>query len=403
MKECKKCNYKSDHPLGITINHDGICSGCIVHEEKDFKDWEKEQSNIIELVKQYKSKKRNIHDCIVPVSGGRDSFFTLHLVKNILKLNPLLVSYNSQYNSPTGIRNLSKLVTAFGCDIIKLTIDPSIIRRINKQTFEYLDSIYWHVLAGETVLPVNISVKFKIPLIIWGCHQGIDQVGMFSHNDKVEMTRRYRKDHDLMGFEAEDFAKEKILSHKDLHEFMYPSDQELSNNGTRGIYLNNYFRWDTMLQHKQMVEEYNFETRQLKNTFDNCNDTHCEIHNSIHDLLKLKRLGYSRITDHVNREIRFNRINKDQSKILINFYEDQIASSISFKDVFLMTGINEKEFKSKLKKLDSKFLNNMPKKNRSTKSDFEKVKKSLKIPSNEFAGVDDNRKKPILLGRGWHD
>ena len=67
-----------------------------------------------------------------------------------------------------------------------------------------MGSIYWHCIAGQTVFPVQIACKFKIPLIIWGAHQGVDQVGMFSHTDEVEMTRKYRKEHDLMGYEAED-------------------------------------------------------------------------------------------------------------------------------------------------------------------------------------------------------
>ena len=110
--------------------------------------------------------------------------------------------------------------------------------------------MYWHILAGQTVYPVRTAVQFKIPLIIWGAHQGIDQVGMYSHLDEVEMTRKYRKEHDLMGFEAEDLLNmENNLTKEDLEQFLYPHDKEIEAIGVRGIYLNNFIRWDSKAQH----------------------------------------------------------------------------------------------------------------------------------------------------------
>ena len=67
------------------------------------------------------------------------------------------------------------------------------------------------------------SIRLKIPLIIWGAHQGIEQVGMFSHEHEVEMTRRYRKDHDLMGVEADDIPTIfDSISADELWQFRYP-------------------------------------------------------------------------------------------------------------------------------------------------------------------------------------
>ena len=83
-------------------------------------------------------------------------------------------------------------------------MNPKSVKKITKTTIRELGSIYWHVLAGQTAFPVQVAITHKIPLIIWGAHQGIEQVGMFSHLDEVEMTHRCRKEHDLMRFEADD-------------------------------------------------------------------------------------------------------------------------------------------------------------------------------------------------------
>ena len=96
-----------------------------------------------------------------------------------------------------------------------------------------MGSVYWHCLAGQTVFPVQIAARFKIPLVIWGHHQGLDQVGMFSHTDEVEMTRKYREEHDLMGVEAEDLAaRSELLSEEDLEPYVQCSAQnnQLSSN-----------------------------------------------------------------------------------------------------------------------------------------------------------------------------
>ena len=133
IKECKRCLYKSTHPLGITIDDDGICSGCRIHEEKDFLNWDERWIKLKEIIKPYKSTKNN-YDCIIPVTAANDSYFIIHLAKNKLGLNPLLVSYNKYFNTPLGIRNLSNLRIKFNCDILIQNINPLSVRKITKET-----------------------------------------------------------------------------------------------------------------------------------------------------------------------------------------------------------------------------------------------------------------------------
>ena len=85
---CRECLYSSIHPLGITFDDTGLCSGCLIHKEKFHLDWIVRWKKLKQIVKLYKSNKNN-YDCIVPVSGGQDSYFTLHLVRK-LNLNPLI-------------------------------------------------------------------------------------------------------------------------------------------------------------------------------------------------------------------------------------------------------------------------------------------------------------------------
>ena len=222
-----------------------ICSGCRVHEEKDRLDFENRFAMLERLVEPYRSKSGRNYDCIVPVTGAQDSHFIVHVVKERLGLNPLLVTYNKYFNTPLGIRNLANLRIEFDCDIVIQNVNPISVKAITRTTLRMLGSIYWTCLAGQTVFPVQTAVRYQVPLIIWGAHQGLEQVGMFSHEHEVEMTRRYRRDHDLMGHEADDLLSIfDTLREEDVWQYRYPDDADLDAVGVRGIYLGNYVRWD---------------------------------------------------------------------------------------------------------------------------------------------------------------
>ncbi|MCC7073404.1 MAG: N-acetyl sugar amidotransferase [Deltaproteobacteria bacterium] len=319
---CKRCLYTVDHPLGLVLDDEGICSGCRVHEEKDRLDWAERWHKLESIVQQYRSRGASNYDCIVPVTGANDSFYILHLVKERLKLKPLLVTYNKYFNTPLGIRNLAKLRIRFNCDILVQNVNPVSVRKVTRTTLRELGSIYWPCLAGQTVFPVQTAVRFRVPLIIWGAHQGLEQVGMFSHEHEVQMTRRYRKEHDLMGREADDLLSQfDTLEEADVWQYRYPDDREINAVGVLGLYLGNYVRWDPKAQHEQMMREHGYQTAPFGRTFDCYDHVDCFNYMNVHDQLKLFKHGYSKVTDHATREIRHGRLTREQGSALVRRHE----------------------------------------------------------------------------------
>ena len=344
MKFCKRCLYSDSHPLGLVIDSEGICSGCRIHEEKDILDWDLRWEKLKKLVDNYRSKSGDNYDCIVPVTGGSDSYYMVWLVKEKLKLNPLLVNYNKYSNTPLGIRNLANLRSFFNCDIVYQNVNPISVKKITRETLRRFGNIYWHVLAGHTVFPVQTSVRFQIPLIIWGAHQGVEQVGMFSHEHEVEMNRRYREDHDLFGFSANSLNTVfNTLNENDLWNYKYPDDYDLNAIGVRGIYLGNYVRWDPKAQHELMITQCNHKTSRFSRTFDCYDFVDCYNYMDLHDLLKLYKHGYSKVTDHATREIRHKRITREDGLRLVRKYE---LKPLSYLNKFCeWLEINEKSLK----------------------------------------------------------
>jgi N-acetyl sugar amidotransferase len=402
---CKRCLYSSNHPLGITINDDGICSGCLIHEEKDSLDWDARWQMLTKLVSDYRSRDTTTYDCIVPVTGGQDSYFILHLVKEKLSLNPLLVTYNKYWNTPLGIKNLANLRIRFNCDILVQNVNPLSVKKIVKTTLRELGSIYWHCIAGQTVFPVQTAVRYKIPLIIWGAHQGIEQVGMFSHEHNVEMSRRYRKDHDLMGFEADDLLSDfDVLREEDIWQYRYPDDHELNQVGVRGIYLGNYVRWDCKAQHELMIEHYGYQTSGFARTFDAYDFVDCYHYMNLHDQLKMIKHGYSKVVDHACREIRYGRLSRQHARQLVQRHQNHPAQYSELMGEWLGVNLRSLQFvldthrneqiwckndKGDWVKRDNPVLDGV------FPNDFElKFEKNASLSLNEAD-------KHITIGKGW--
>ena len=417
MRYCKRCLYPENHPLNIIFDEHGVCSGCRVHEEKDIFDWEERKERLGKLLDQYRTRApREIHDCIIPVSGARDSYFIVHVVKNVFGMNPLLVSYNKQYNTDMGIRNFHYLRSLFGCDFIQQTVSPERVKRITRASLLKCGSMYWHCLAGSTVFPVQAAVKYKIPLIVWGAHQGNDQVGMFSHDDYVEMTRKYRKEHDLMGIEAEDLSEgSSLITSEDMEPYVYPHDKEIESVGVRGIYLNNYIRWDSKAQHELMIDKFEFETMEQQRTFDTYNDVDCFHYSGLHDEIKFRKWGYGKATDHACREIRLKRMTREEGIEMVRKYQDNEPQDVN---LFLeWLGMSRGELWEHVDRFrDSRILHK-------TDAGEWELKDSIFNHADD-KGVDDARLKKkedchfqvtprknpnltenqyVLIGRGWVD
>ncbi len=329
MIQCKTCLYTENHPLGISFNEEGICSGCTLHDEKNSLDWNERKSDLHSILDAYRGS--GLYDCIVPVSGGQDSFFTVHYVVNELKLRPLIVNFNRVFNSEQGLFNLHQLRTTFGLDMYQATLNPLTVRKVIQATLSNLGTLNWFWIAGQTSLPVRMARDLNVPLVIWGSHQGVEQVGMFSHLDNVEMSRRYRKEHDLMGVdEIEIFKFDCAFQEQDVAQLTYPSDIELIRGEIRGIYLSNFVRWDPYGQHRFVAKKYGYKGRISPRSYYEFDNPDCVAYMSLQDELKQTKFGYGKVTDQLCREIRHGRITKEEALVK----NDKYLSNTDRKSIF---------------------------------------------------------------------
>ncbi len=332
IQYCTRCVYPAVAAAPLTFDENGVCSGCRVSDQKKSIDWKERWQMFQELVGQYRSVSN--YDIVVPVSGGKDSYYQTHVVVKELGLKPLLVTYHGNNYLPEGEYNLYRMREVFDCDHIIVRPSVEVLVKMNRIGFRLQGDNNWHAHCGIFTSPIQVAVRYKVPLMLWGEHGFMDLGGMYSYNDFVEFTAKFRKEHGLRGYDWYDFTDEGLerlgrpdlkegLTARDLLWAQYPTDEEIDSVGVRGVYLSNFVNWDANQHVKLVMREYGWEPARLPfertyRMFSNLDDMH---ENGIHDYLKFIKLGYGRATDHACKDIRAGIMTREQGIEMVRKYD----------------------------------------------------------------------------------
>ncbi len=329
LNKCKKCLYDEKHPFHLCFD-EGICSGCFTHEEKYEINWDKKEEELKELVKEAK-KNAKVYDCVLPIIGDAEDYYVLKKVLG-LGLNPLIVCVNDYFKNDIAWHNLHNLITYFDVDSFIYNPDIRVYKELIRTALRKYDSMYLPFLSLHTSFVVHIAKEREIPLVIWGGNQSIEQAGKFSHHDKVQMSKWSRKEHDLFGQDIKSFIGNGAqVQTKDLYYYKYPDISSLNKTkkNVKGIYLSNYFLWDPLKQNHSILD-CGFIPQENPASFDIYERAGSSTYYQIHDLLKYKKLGYRKITDHLSREIRHKRVDRKTALEIEKHYTNSKVDVYAF-------------------------------------------------------------------------
>lgn len=320
---CQKCVYPV-HAVNLDIDDEGVCSACRTYEEIvkiDEISWETRKQKLVQILEEYKKITKGDYDCIIPVGGGKDSYYQTHFIKS-LGFKPLLVTYYGNNFLPEGERNLQNMSKKLGCDHYIFKPSEELLIKLNRAAFYMMGDMNWHNHAGLRIIPVKLALQFKVPLFIYG-EVSWDISGMFSVNSYAEYNKRSVLEHDMRGFEAVDFIGKEGLKKEDLSWYSLPDDKSYFENKLKGIYLGNFVRWDAYKQTDLMKELYNWEesNEPFERTYrkiSNLDDMH---ENGIHDYLKYIKFGYGRCSDHASKDIRMGYMTREEGIKMVKKYD----------------------------------------------------------------------------------
>lgn len=348
MVYCSKCVYPQ---FAVNLELiDGICTACKtseVFEAADQAFWDKRKLLFEEIILDVKSRpdRNKNYDCIIPVSGGKDSYYQAHKVVKEYGLKPLLVTYHGNNYLVEGDYNRDRMRQVFNADHLVFGPSVEVLKKLNKIAFKMMGDMNWHAHCGIFTYPIRISVALNIPLVIWG-EIAWDISGMYHPNDLVEFSARTRHEHGLRGFEWDSMIghSENDLTEQDLNWAKYPSDSEILEVGTRGIYIGNFFKWDPNKHTTQMIKTYGWKPamKPFDRTYRTMSNLDDRYENGVHDLLKFIKFGYGRASDHASKDIRSGMMTREEGIKMVRKYDHVIPEDLEFWLNYV--GMDEKEF-----------------------------------------------------------
>jgi N-acetyl sugar amidotransferase len=276
------------------------------------------------LVEKYKS--RSNWDCLVPVSGGKDS--TVQVIKMLeLGLNPLCVTATTCDLSEIGRTNIENIKN-LGVDYVEFSPNPRVRKKLNKIGLEVVGDISWPEHVGIFTIPVRAAVAYGVPLIIWGENSQNEYGGPAAAQEGSTLNRAWLEEFGgMLGLRVSDLVSGFGFNQNDLIPYTYPSDEDLQQGRVTGLFLGHYFPWDGM-SNALIAQAHGFRSFGLPVEGSMVDYENLDNYQTgIHDYFKFLKFGFGRTTDIASLHIRRGRITREQALEIVTMRDGRYPST----------------------------------------------------------------------------
>lgn len=331
LKYCRNCLLPNSKP-DLLFNDEGICNACTNFKNRANVDWDLRKKEFLNVIKKYKSHNSSNWDCIVPVSGGKDS--TFQVIKMLeLDMNPLCITATTCDESDIGRENINNL-KRLGVDHVQFSPNPIIRAKLNKIGLEQVGDISWPEHVAIFTTPVRAAVQFNVPLIVWAENSQNEYGGPASAAENNVLDRKWLEEFGgLLGLRVSDLIGMEGIEKKHLLNYIYPSDDELRRVGVTGLFLGHYFPWDG-LRNALISQANGFQTLNSVVEGSMVNYENLDNHQTgIHDYLKFVKFGFGRTTDIASIHIRKGLISREEGMKFVKRHEGKFPWTYLGKDL----------------------------------------------------------------------
>lgn len=324
---------------GVQFDEMGICTACGSSEDKMHIDWVARERQLKKILQEAQSKAGNGYDCILPISGGKDSFFQAHVLVNVYGLKPLAVTFSHNWFSETGFYNLQRCLEVFDLDHLQFTPARSLVNRLAKKSLSAIGDTCWHCHSGVGAFPLQVATRFKIPLLVWG-ESIAESAGRASY---ANPGHRFDRDY-FTKVSAKLTPHEMIgpgLSERDLYPFELPTYEEIEETGVWGIHLGDYLFWDDERQTEWIRDVYGWRETEMEGSYKGYKSAEC-VMAGMHDFTCYLKRGFGRSTMQASTDVRNGLLTRREGFSLIRHHDQERPQAL---DYYLeITGMTEKEF-----------------------------------------------------------
>jgi len=310
MKYCKNCLMPDTRP-GLKFNEESVCYACLHHENQKNTNWDERWKELENLCDKYRGCNGNQYDCAIAVSGGKDSHFQTYLIKEKLKMNPLLLSSGNFDWTETGRKNLDNISDTFGCDIMVFEPNRRVARIMLKKAFKEIGSPSWYPDALLYSFPVRMCMKLGIKLLFYGEDINYTYGGEF---DSETSSAILQSKNDVVKPVWDNWFKENEVTEKELEMAKQPDPEEIKAANLESIYLSYFVPWNSVHNY-QVATKFGFQHLGHEYDREGSIDNYDQIDSLpylLNPYMKYPKFGHSVATDNASRLIRYKMKTRDE-------------------------------------------------------------------------------------------
>jgi N-acetyl sugar amidotransferase len=324
---------------GMQFDEMGICLACQSAEQKIHIDWNEREKQLRKIFEDVKKKSKENYDCVIGMSGGKDSFFQLYLLTQVYGLTPLAVTFNHTWYNQTGKENLENALEKFNVDHLMFTPRKDLVNKLAKKSLSTIGDSCWHCHAGIGAFVLQTAIRYNIPLIVWG-ESASHSSGRSTHYKPVKYDRNYFTKQSAK-VEAVKMTGDGITM-KQMKPYVFPSQAECDKAGIVGIFLSDYMFWDDEKQTEFVRDTYGWKEHDVEGTYKRYKSSGCDLV-GVHDYSKFIKRGFGRTTDHASQDVRAGLLTRDEAFKLIKKFDSKKPKKAL--ELYLqLTGYTEKDF-----------------------------------------------------------
>jgi|GEM_PF-102680 len=335
LKYCARCCHPETME-GMSFDGAGICVPCRSSEMKMHMNWEKRRLSFDAMINSFRSD--NYYDCMLPMSGGKDSAYQAYILTKVLEVTPLAVTHGQNWYTLAGRYNLENCLQKFDLDHIIFHMNRSVINKMARKSIDAIGDACWHCHIGAGSFTVQSALAWDVSLMIWG-ESIAENDGRGSYDSQSEVSLLYNLDVSAK-VKAEDMADEKT-SQADLSAWIYPPTEVLSKSKVKYIHLGDYFFWDEERQVEFVKRNFEWMDAPVENTYKGYKSVEC-VMAGVHDYSNFIKRGVGRATMHAAEDIRRGILTREEGVELAKQYDTQRPHALDF--YLKLTGLTENEF-----------------------------------------------------------
>jgi N-acetyl sugar amidotransferase len=336
MKYCSKCLTPDTRP-GIIFDVNGVCMPCNNYEKQKTTNWKNRLHQLEKICDKYRSKNGLGYDCAIAVSGGKDSHFQVYYIKEVLKMNPILLAVGNIDWTETGRKNLSNLSDTFSCDILSLVPNHNVARIISKKAFIKIGSPTWYLDSLIYSYPYKMAMKLGLKLLFYGENVNYTYGGKYAEETPSAMLQ---PKNDVVKPIWEKWFKGEKVSRKEMESARQPTVNECKEFGLEATYLSYFVSWDSFHNY-EVAKRWGFRNLNheyiREGTIEQFNQID-SIGYLLNQYLKYPKFGHSSATEIGSRLIRAGLSTRKKMIPLVKKYDKILDQGIvdSFCDFIQM-------------------------------------------------------------------